>query len=764
MVMVIVSIAFIFILVATLFWVTMSNFMMKYTDAKAKENFYSAETVLEEIKAGLQKEASDALYTTYNGSLSDYIDGSGEDHFQKQYLTNVYKYYKSASYADQFDIDKLTQYVDSGLYPGTASGYETKIEADGGTYKIVLTDKKVVLENVVVKFVNHKNGDYSQIRTDFVIGLPNVSFTKTEALPDIFDYALIANDDLLVKNGTAADVNKSIYGGRYGISVGEGKTGTAAAATLDTTDAPFVITDTSVSLNGFSYPDNRSRFLTGGNTRLYAKDIDIDTGAADLGGRSYVQDDLIFAGNNGTATISGDYFGYGNSLNDASQSSAILINGKDSHLDISGVDRMMLAGHAYVGTDRLEGVKAGTVSQGDTSLSNNGDIRMDQSIAVKGDQVAYLIPGDCIGVWRYANGTDGDTLVGMNPVPGMKVRIDAASGGVVPDFSEFVPASYDTSNGSVTAVDFQRSNYSLGGKSLSYYSNEYRTISIPQNGENMTYFYLVMSEEKAKEYISDYYGVEKGTLDRYYDFYTGGKAIKDPTGAGCEVTTAGHYLADVSGNALALTGASSNSAAFSSTFSDFTAEFRSRCAKLVGADATLSNSVLSDTVFNNVIHADQIKTGEVWYKVGGDETKFNDVSDSSEITALITSGDYEYGTHTYDSRLRLIISLGDVTVKKDFTGLIIARGRIILDGGSIILDGGSINVSGNKDDLARILQATIVKDSLGIKTVTKRPIDYFVDGSSYVLDGTSISGNGAVSGNEVIDFGNVVTYANWAKQ
>ena len=614
-----------------------------------------------------------------------------------------------------------------------------------------------MLENVLVEFVDHKTGTYSQIRTDFVIGLPNVTFTKSQALPDIFDYAVIAGNSLTVDNGMKATVHKSIYGGTEGISVGTGKTGSAAGTLLDVSDAPYVITDKSVSLNGYSAGTNISEFITGSSTKLFADDVDVNVGSAELNGKSYIADDLIFSGNNGSAKIAGDYYGYGNSLNDPDASSAVLINGKNSSLDISGVKEMILAGHAYVGTDKLQGIAAGMVSGNTASLSNNGDIRMDQSIAVKGDQVAYLIPGDCIGVWQYNDGTAGDTLVGMNPMPQMKVKIDAASGAVVPDFSEFIPASYDTSAGHIAAVDFSRTNYSLGGKSLSYYSNEYKMISIPQNGENMTYFYLVMSEAKAKEYIADYYGVKKGALDRYYSFYTGGKSIKDPEGEGCGITTSGHYLAEVSGNGIGIEGASSNSASQAGMNVDFTSEFRSRCAKLVGSDATLSASVLAKTVFENVIAESRIPSGETWYKVGGDETKFNDPSDSAEITALITSGDYVYGSHTYDSRLRLIISEGNVTVKKDFTGLIIAKGNIILEG-------AKIDISGNKDDLARILQSKIIKNGGGVSAASKAPIDYFIVGYAYVLDGTSVSGNGTVSADEVIDFGNVVTYANWEKQ
>ena len=55
--MVILLLAGIGIMAAIALWVSLRNVQMKTTDAEIKESFYSAEGVLEQIKAGVQEKA-----------------------------------------------------------------------------------------------------------------------------------------------------------------------------------------------------------------------------------------------------------------------------------------------------------------------------------------------------------------------------------------------------------------------------------------------------------------------------------------------------------------------------------------------------------------------------------------------------------------------------------------------------------------------------------------------------------------------------------
>ena len=65
MILVIVSIAFIGMLVAMIVYMAYCNYLMKGTDRVAKNNFYSAESALDAINAGLQQDVSDSMAEAY---------------------------------------------------------------------------------------------------------------------------------------------------------------------------------------------------------------------------------------------------------------------------------------------------------------------------------------------------------------------------------------------------------------------------------------------------------------------------------------------------------------------------------------------------------------------------------------------------------------------------------------------------------------------------------------------------------------------------
>ena len=70
---------------------------------------------------------------------------------------------------------------------------------------------------------------------------------------------------------------------------------------------------------------------------------------------------------------------------DTALSSSIVINGKSTTLDLSGVRKLMLAGRSYIGTSDVRPV---------SGTSNSNDVMMGESITVKGTQLAYLLPPD----------------------------------------------------------------------------------------------------------------------------------------------------------------------------------------------------------------------------------------------------------------------------------------------------------------------------------------------------------------------------------
>ena len=93
-VVVIIALAFVGILSATAMWLSMSNYRMKATDRGIKGNFYTAETVFEEIIAGLQGESSDAAAVAYRKVLQNYVVTSGDSDRYSRFV----KFYKEFTY------------------------------------------------------------------------------------------------------------------------------------------------------------------------------------------------------------------------------------------------------------------------------------------------------------------------------------------------------------------------------------------------------------------------------------------------------------------------------------------------------------------------------------------------------------------------------------------------------------------------------------------------------------------------------------------
>ena len=79
---------------------------------------------------------------------------------------------------------------------------------------------------------------------------------------------------------------------------------------------------------------------------------------------------------------------------DTALSSSIVINGKNTTLDLSGVRKIMLAGRSYIGTSKVKSVNG---------ESNSNDVMMGESITVKGTQLAYLLPSELIDASKLKN-------------------------------------------------------------------------------------------------------------------------------------------------------------------------------------------------------------------------------------------------------------------------------------------------------------------------------------------------------------------------
>lgn len=750
-VIVIVALAFVGILGATIMWMSLNNYRMKATDRRMKESFYSAETVFEQIVAGLQKDASDAAEYSYSYVMQNYANWNEQKRnskFTAEYLNQLQKILSDnpSGNVTRYDLARLQRYVDSGIglsidknLPGNPKRLLLTVNinpADGSidyeqpTGEIVRpTDEDyLLLKGLHLEFVDER-GFLSIIDTDIIISAPAVEFTQSSTMPEVFDFCIIA--DKKFENTTTSGpvtVNGNLYAGEEGIDIFH--------------EMRLQKSERIVSKGPVTLQNSIAKLFVGGADaddipQFWTENINIKGGETTLHSKTYVADDLTMNGVGTVVKLDEEYYGYGSSTADSAKSSAILINGIDNTLDMTDLNKLLIAGHSYIGTSKAAGIDSKPLVSGidqivsDANSWTNADILMGESIAVKGNQIAYLIPEECIGV------LDGNTVVGKNPLSG---------------FEYIRMMTQYNDNSAFNEVSFSKtvSEYG-GGTSLSAYASDFRKIFAPSNGETMVYYYMVMSEENANRFFKDFYGLQKSKFDSYFNIYSSGGIL---TGTFARINIQGNYMTSeatglpVIPQSVTLHDAvTQDEQELSEETGRYTEISTALTTKLIDNYYGLTEAEKAKTVFDNIIQKAQLK---LFVRNGTRNFVLDD-----GVNAVFTGVDnYEYGS-LGNSKTRLIVAVNDVTVSKDFTGIIIASGTVTVNAGVTL---SSADSGDPRTELARVLQC----EAGG--TDTRRPIDFFINGGEYVLDGTPASPSEDGTIVRSIDVTKLVRYQNWIKK
>lgn len=565
-VVVILAIAFVGMLVAMVVYMSYINFIMKGTDRNAKDNFYSAETALDEINVGLQNDISEAMNYAYNEAMknastySSYTASEQEDHMKAHFMNSFETKFNTIvndapGVASPTINDHLKTFWVKTPQPGT---FGAVLDATPIVYAKVdnnadtVTDY-IVLKGVKITYTNEK-GYVSIIRTDINVTVPDINFAANAEKPNLQFYSLIANENLVRDgHGTTTEISGNVYGGGdEGITVeGNGhkdsvnllfrfeavdKNGNAK----DTENSEFTVTAEAINVKnrgkvtasvintGSPVPDGKGRYS------FYLDNINVETAQLELDGSMYVKDDLTIDGTDidgdgSNVKISGNYYGYGDAASTAQGSSSILINGASTSLDLSEVKQLLLAGRAYVGAVHynsnliaesdyladpsvLEGEEKDTLLDASSTYeTNTKDIPMGESIALKSNQLMYLVPTDCM---CYDTKT-GKQLLAKNPLTydeyrnlTSKVKYETDADGNATDIVSPDPA--------VKMVDLSK----YTSLSLRNYHASYKPIFRKINGTVLVYYYLYFeSETYANEFFYDYCQLNSTALKQYARTY-----------------------------------------------------------------------------------------------------------------------------------------------------------------------------------------------------------------------------------------------------
>ena len=731
LVTVIVACAVIGLLAVVSLWASLINYQMKITDTKVKSNFYSAETVLDQICVGLQSNVSDAYNKAYTTTMQKYSALSEDERnnmFIREYVENICLALKSTTVGDRnYNMSLLKSYVDSDLLDNTTYPYAeitslTTSEPSGdglmSTY-----DSGVVLKGIKVVFVDAE-GFSSVIETDISLNIPEMKFVTAEDMPDTFSYSMIANSGIELKgSGSNVNVNGSVYAGSpYAVSVSNPEVMSFnlkdIGIKLTLADSKYLIAEGTINIS------DSSVFSVAADNQLWTDNIQVGGGTdVHLRGSSYVSDDLTLGGNSPKVYLgeggTGRYVGYGNNTNRAADSSAIIINGKNSTLDMSGLDDLFVAGYSFIQTSSIANDRA-------VSYEDNNDVRMGESISLKGNQIGYLIPGECIGV-----DSSGKSLYNRNPIT----------------YDEYSAIMEDDD---YTEVDDSIVSHKTGHK-LSYYlengesiSDCVTTVFVPTNSgqesDGLVYYYISLSPETASLYYNDYYSENTEKLNTYADFFAN---VINSNDAASRVYTAGKFSLYES-DELKLYG--TNELDVDDEIALLENTYTALNSTLTANYQSGNGAAYGQTVFENII--DSAKLLEVTNGQPSGKRKVNFTSSAGDVmTAVLVNGDYTYSSETQEGgNLRLIIATGDVNVNADFTGTIICLGKLSVN--------GNCNIKNeDQEKMKKLLTADI--------DGTNFLYHIFDEGSSYIV---SLTGGNGDASNTSIAYSDIITFKNWTKK
>ncbi len=538
LVTVIICMLFIGIIAATVISIARSNLESSMTGMKSTENFYDGEESLDLIRSEIKKMADDAVNTAYIKWLTDYTDVIyGNDVIDEESYSAFTDYFwneLTAQLKTVFYVKEQTGTDEDGnpifstrIAPVPANGYEELLKrlhitplgglpGEGETLPedliptvVRYIDGTIAIEGVKIQRTD-TNNDLVTIATDMTLEIGELKVqigANIGVNTNIANYALISDqtvvmadrytdDPNFIAGGSTLSIIGDIYGGgkKAGSSPsdysGNGIYTRGITAKLYSDN---IVTRSTFMADEAAKVEMQGKMEAGQNaasgeyqTKLWANNVLMDgktAGRMSVQGICNIADDLTINANGSKFELVGEnseYYGYNTTYDGtaASDSSSVIINGKNVKLDLSAAKKLYLAGKSYVYVPNTWLQQNGT---GMTYLQG-------ESISVRTLQAAYLLPGECI---------DG---VGHNPMTE----------------KEFISIKDPANADKVDRTKININNTNSAGMRLVSYLNpsepcHVAKVTYQQNGSATHLYYLYMNfvtPNKAAEYMmtfSNYY-------------------------------------------------------------------------------------------------------------------------------------------------------------------------------------------------------------------------------------------------------------------
>lgn len=642
---------------------TIANIEMKEAERGGKKNFYEAESVLNELTAGLNTAASAAMEEAYADFLENYISYAAAGKDVQQEFARIYMDCLKTKLADE-SAGKQISYETVG---STSPAYEIsryrvdalkECIATAQWQNCVVTDPAdaeytmdylegiFTLKNVKVTYRDAQEYE-TTITTDLVFHTPSIDFNGSNGGKGFMKYSLIADRQLQV-NAPNISMEGNIYAGADGIL---GLYGGSAAMTGER-----IITRGDIAAESGS-----DLQIGDGTSEIWAENVTTrgkgSPSTLILNGSCYIADDLTLNGKGSHVELSGSYYGYNfqenyDSVSDhgnSSFSSAIMVNARDCKLNMSNLDYLMLSGRTYI-------------SRGSAGNTQNSDIMLGESLSVRTNQLAYFVPEDCL------EDTDGDGIREKFSADGLA---SYQSSIMVNDV-----ASYLDVNQPVTPYHYI--DNAMHMPIVCYYLN----FASPQKANEYFKAYFDSNRDKLEGYASGYIDNDAIILDdsRLYTFrgdimYRGavGEQLQEKAAIGGEDDWAeGGVFWDYSGR-LAV------------TYKSLQLELEEQLSEVSSSNVRITNEAgeidkTADSLFERLIDKQKLQdelpaaSGSMNVKEVVKE-EAGGITSRYRVVVLVNNPDTVYSIPAgYEEGI--IIAAGDVMVPRTFQGMILSGGTI----------------------------------------------------------------------------------------
>ena len=753
LVTVIIAITVVAILGILIAYITYSNFTMKVVDKYAKNNFYSAESVLDEVVAGLEEDMSREYAAAYSKVMASYgmypsVTEMSEN-FRVNYVLNLVEALsqKAETIKDpddpdaeevavtedpsKYSISKLKGYVNPADFPADSTYTVDFSKEDRGEHSQnaleTLTDG-LMLRNVMVTYT--QGGYTNTITTDIKLAVPQVTFSRISEMPNIADFAYIAQKGIDIGGNVELTLDGYAYSGNDEEITDAPALNIQPGAVLTTTGkSELLIADGDIDLTG------AAQFATDKSTALWTDNVNAKPSSSvakasnviTLMGRTYVKDDITLNGAENNLTLANQYFGFQGTAS-GKKSSAIIINGQNTSMDFSKLNTLVLAGTAYV---------AGSKNASDGTVITNQDVMTGDSIAVKSNQLAYLVPADAPGVvsnpmsysqyQSLVSNSNWQTRILTETVPSLKRSLSSFA-----------------SEGTISVVPVYTPNE--GGTVYLY-------LSFQNTSEAAQYFMNIMgagtsASERLQQYIGNYINVFKTSADGYSRLATNGNylvpAVFDEE-SGKWVEASDPQSSTISGDGGLYHSTVSSTGEVGQELDYYNSSYEALCCKLL---TTCTEEEKELSVFENLIIEDNIV--ELVTAVNGNTDSPAVLTAADGTQAILVVGDYTVDPATFKgSGKGVILATGNVTVTDtSWNGVIICKGKLTV--------GANTKLSSDIDAVSTALRIPFM-DEEGENAYA--PLNCFVGGENYSFL-TEQQDNGV----DLTDVRNCVSYLNWKSE